>query len=118
MKTIALNEFKSLQENNLHSIAKIEWWLLKYDEYYKDLKSYWVCPNEGCLMKIDFYCLCENKHDEYIFLELFKELDEFSQFHRNEPYFKQELETYNKVKDNQVKLKNLIIRNEQIGADT
>ncbi len=62
-------------------------------------------------------CGCEIKQDEYLFLKLFESLEEFSQFHRNEPYFKQELETYYKAKDNPAKLKEFTIKNEQIGAE-
>ena len=117
MKTVALKKFKSLQENNLFSIAKVEWWLLKYETYHKDLKSYWYCPNKGCIQRIIKYCSCENKHDEYLFLELFKELDKLSKYYRKEGYFEQEMDTYHKIKDDQVKLKDLVIRNESIGVD-
>jgi hypothetical protein len=117
MKTVALNEFKSLQENDIFSIAKVEWWLLKYENYFKKLKPYWCCPNKGCNMRIGLTCICKNKHDELLFLELFKELDALSLYYRKEEYFKQEMATYHEVKDCQVKLKDLIIRNENIGVD-
>lgn len=117
MKTTALKELKSLDENCVYSLAKIEWWLMKYDEYYKDLKSYWYCQNRDCLMKITNHCSCNNKTDEFKFLNIFEELYKLCEFRRNEDYFKNELQTYYKIKDNPKKLKELIIRNEQIGAN-
>ena len=117
MKIKALNEFKSFRQDNIYSISKIELWLLKYGDYYKDLKSYWVCSNKGCLLKYGGYCFCKHKAEEDKFLELFEELNKVTQYHRKENYFKQELETYFKVKDDHVKLKSLIARNEYVGAD-
>lgn len=116
MKTTALNEFKSLKENDLYSLAKVGWWLMKYDDYYKDLKSYWSC--DKCNLEENFVsCTCENPNNEYVFLQLFKELEELCQYSKYENYFKAELEIYYKVKDSPKALKDLIIKNEQIGAN-
>lgn len=112
-----LIDFKNLQENGIYSIEKIELLLLEYGDYYKDLKSYWVCSNKECLLKYGGFCFCKHKTDEDIFLKLYEELDELSQYHRKENYFKQELDTYFKVKDDPIELKKLIVRNEFIGAD-
>ena len=117
MKTSALNEFKSLQENNLFSMAKVEWWLMKYDDYFKSLNQDWYCPNKGCSMIIGGVCFCNPKSNEFNFLELFKKLEVLSQYQRKEEYFKQELEVYYKVKDNPIKLKELVVKNEQIGCN-
>jgi hypothetical protein len=116
MKTTALNEFKNLKENDLYSLAKVEWWLMKYEGYYNDLKSYWCCDRCN-LMSAVGTCSCKYPYDEYVFLELFKDLDVFCQYRRYESYFQGELETYYKVKDDPKTLKNLIIKNGQIGAD-
>lgn len=116
MKTTALNEFKSLKENDLYSLAKVEWWLMKYEDYYKDLKSYWCCGK--CNLEGDFgSCICEYPNSEFVFLQLFKELEEFCQYCKYENYFKAQLELYYKAKDNPKALKDLIINNEQIGAN-
>ena len=116
MKTTALNEFKNLKENEIYSLAKVEWWLMKYESYYKDLKPDWYC--NICDLDRDFFsCSCENPSREYVFLVLFRELEEFCDFRRYENYFKGELETYYRVKDNPKALKEFVIKNEQIGAN-
>jgi len=118
MKTIALNELLNLKQNDLYSIAKIEWWLLKYEDYYNDLKSYWYCPNPRCNHRILDNCQCKNKHDEFYFLNMYKELDKFSLHHRNEHFLKNELEMYNEFKDNPQEIRNWIIKNEEIGTNS
>lgn len=117
MEILALNEFKSLQENNVFSMLKVEWWLMKYDDYYKQLSTDWYCPNKGCAMIVGGNCFCKSKSDEYKFLELFKSLDVLSQYQRKEEYFKEELECYYTVKDDPIKLKELVIKNEEIGLE-
>jgi len=115
MKDLAVNEFKSLKENDLYSLAKLEWWLMKYEDYYKDLKSYWYC--DICNYDEDFNsCFCENPSSENLFLVLFQELEEFCDYRKYENYFKVELETYYKVKDNPKALKELVIKNEEIAV--
>lgn len=116
MSITALKEFKNLKENDLYTLAKVEWWLMKYEGYYKKLKLYWCCDRCN-LMKAVGTCSCDSPYNEYIFLELFKHLDVFCEFRKYENYFKEELETYYKVKDDSVALKKLIIKNEKVGAN-
>ena len=96
-----LEEFKSLQSHGVYSIDKVQWWLLKYEDSYRQLKAQWVCPNEGCYYQVTKHCSCVNKHDELKFLELFKSLDEFSKYHKREDYAQQELDKYHRIKNDE-----------------
>jgi hypothetical protein len=112
-----LEEFNNLQNNGLYSIAKIEWWLLKYWDYYKELKDDWVCKGNECCMYAVGHCTCIPKSEEQVFIDLYEKLDELSRYHRREDYAKKELESYNLIRSDQIKLKEWVRRNELIGAD-
>lgn len=117
METIAIAKFRELGKNGLYSMAIVECWLMKYEHYFKQLNTDWYCPNKGCTMIIGGNCFCNPKSDEYMFLELFKSFDVLSQYQKKEEYFKEELECYYTVKDDPIRLKELVIKNEEIGLN-
>jgi len=117
MKLPPLIEFNSLKTKDVFSIAKVEWWLLKYKDLYSVLKSFWSCPNDGCYHETMQYCGCENRHDEYLFLELYKALDDFSTYHRREGYAQQELLLYKSIMNDEAQVKQWVMSNEKVGAD-
>jgi hypothetical protein len=117
MEGIGIKEFKSIQNKGLFSIAKIEWWLLKYWELYKDLKDDCMCRGNECCMYAIGHCTWTPKSEEQVFIDLYEKLDEFSRYHRREDYAKKELESYNLIRSDQIKLKEWVRRNELIGAD-
>ncbi|MEC3906011.1 hypothetical protein VOI54_03220 [Tamlana sp. 2201CG12-4] len=111
-----LNEFKGLKKNGIYSISNIKHWILKYNGYHKSLSANWFCSNTGCRYKQTRQCHCSNKHEAYIFLELYKALSDFSKYHKREEYARCELNTYTEIKTNADLLKNWVRKNEPIGT--
>lgn len=66
-----------------NSMAKVEWLLLKYEEEYKRL----IKKGIGLIQ------LTETK-DFDVFIRIYEELSKLSDYHRFEPYFKQQVEEY------------------------
>jgi len=100
--TQAITGLKHLSENDIYPISKIEWWLLKYEADYQDVKSIInAIPNDFTLPRIS-----KKYHTEYQFIDLFERLQEVSICHRNETYFKEQLALYDEVKNNVSELNN------------
>ena len=111
-------EFEKLQKNGLYSIHTINDWLKKYTNQFSKLKSKQIC--EGfrlCELQEDKFCSCGYSLDDLMFLEIYEKTSELAKFGCREEYFFQELETYSKIKDNEIELKKWVIKNEIIGAD-
>ncbi|OBQ56927.1 hypothetical protein JJL45_02590 [Tamlana sp. s12] len=110
-----LEEFKSLQSHGIYSIDKVEWWLLKHETHYKNLKGYWYCPNPDCLHRIIQHCSCKTKHDEFKFLELFEALDKLSNYRKSENYAKQELIKYHTISHDEKLVAKWLEENDKVG---
>jgi len=109
---------KDLKGKSL-SITKVEWWLLKYSDFYKKTSDFVYSQH---LFKMDDGSTVRlpplgEPTDQEKFLDLYKALDTICGFHRNEKYFEQELTEYKKIKDSQSGLKNWIAKNENLGAE-
>lgn len=114
-----LLEFKDLMSNNKISISKIEWWLLKYSAIYKEThdlfySKYWFELDDETFIRVP---PCGKPTLKEKFLELYSALDTISDFHRNENYFKQEMNEYNKIKHSHQDLKIWITKNENLGVE-
>ena len=115
-----LNEILSFfTSQKVFKISKIEWWLLKYSEFYKRTSDFVYSQH---LFKMDDGSTVRlpplgEPTDQEKFLDLYKALDTICGFHRNEKYFEQELTEYKKIKDSQSGLKNWIAKNENLGAE-
>jgi len=114
-----LENLLKLSDNNVFKISKVEWWLLKYADFYK--KSYDFVYSQH-LFKMDDGSTVRlpqfgQPTDQEKFLDLYKALDTICEFHRNEKYFKQELTEYQKIQDSQSDLKNWIAKNEDLVAE-
>lgn len=93
---LELINLRSLE--NLISISKIEWWLLKYDHLYKQIKEYVYNQNlyeieDGIILRTPDF---NNVSEDEKFLDLYSALDELTELHRNENYFREELFYYYK----------------------
>lgn len=84
--------FEFFKNKETFSIQEVEWWLLKYSDTYKHEKE-----NAG-------------------FYELYKQLDELTEYHRLEKYAKEQLTEFEKVKGNQENIKQWLIKNEKIAS--
>lgn len=106
-------------EQKIFSINKIEWWLLKYSEFYKKTydfvySQHLFTTDDGSVIRLPSF---GKPTDQEKFLDLYKALDTISEFHRNEKYFEQELIEYQKIKSSQTDLKKWVTKNENLGAD-
>ncbi len=98
---------------------KIEWWLLKYSDFYEKTFDFVYSQrlfkmDDGSTVRLPSF---GKSTDQEKFLDLYKALDTISEFHRNEKYFEQELTEYHKIKNSQSDLKNWITKNENLGAE-
>lgn len=114
-----LFDFHNLITDKITSISKIEFWLLQYSELYKKTSDFFYSQHlfkmeDGSTVRLP---PLGEPTDQEKFLDLYKALDTICGFHRNEKYFKQELEEYQKIKDSQSDLKKWIAKNEDLGAE-
>jgi len=101
------------------SITKVEWWLLKYSDFYKKTSDFVYSQHlfkmdDGSIVRLPPF---GEPTDQDKFLDLYKALDIICEFHRNEKYFEKELTEYQKIKDSQSDIKNWIAKNEDLGAE-
>lgn len=109
-----INELILLGNNNILSIAKIEWWLLKNKEYYKYCRENNIKIN-SCFHEIG--CACSMNSVEAKFSFLYEELSKISEKHKLESYAKEELKTYEVIKVNNIEIKNWLIKNEKMAGE-
>ena len=95
-----IDGLKRLLDNKFISLAKIEWWLLKYESAYQDVISIIkAIPSDYAFPSIgDRYAL------EFQLKDLYELLEEVSACHRNEAYFKKQLELYDEISNNVTEL--------------
>jgi len=110
--------FLFFKNKKVFSINKIEYWLLKYSDFY--ITTYEFVYNQHLFKSDDGSTVrlpnLKETTDQEFFLNLYKALDTISQFHRNESYFEQELIKYEKIKNSQSDLKNWLTKNEDLGT--
>lgn len=98
---------------------RIEWWLLKYSDLYKETYDFFYSQylfelDDGTILRDPPF---GKPTDKERFLAVFKALDEISEFHKNEVYFEKEMIEYNEIKKSQTTLKNWVLKNEEFGAN-
>lgn len=117
------NDLFELSSKNIFLMNRIEWWLLKYSDTYKDIQTYleengvenyWLEPGNTIYLPTSEDPIIKNVNR---FLYLYEALDIISELHRNEPYFKQEMLAYPKVKDELETLKAWVDKSEQLMLD-
>ncbi len=111
--------FRFFNNSKVFSINEIEWWLLKYSDFYKSTydfvqRQHIFKTDNGSIVRLPPLGKLTDKEK---FLELYKALDTISEFHRNEKYFEQELTEYQKIKNSQSDLKKWVVKNQDLGAD-
>lgn len=114
-----LIEFQVIHQDNIYSIEKIEWWLLKNSAVQKDIhhfinNQHLFDLEDGTTVRLPPFG--KNTKQEK-FLDLYEALDTISQFHRYEKYFEQELTAYHQIKKSKADLKIWVAKNEYFGAD-
>lgn len=99
----SIENLKSLAKNGVHSIAQIEWWLLKYEELYQSVdKSYRtlcaICVDEenngGMRHCICYPIYCPKSEEKEKFIVVYESLGKLTQVHKNEASCKNALDDY------------------------
>lgn len=117
-KIASIQELIGLGENNILRMDRIQWWLLKYRDYILELKAieenqHLFKQNVGGYARLPS---CSINKTNIIQISVYDSLEVIADFHKNEVYFKGELNDYNGLK-NKAQLINWVVRNEKIGGD-
>ena len=102
-----------LTENQPNSMNKIEWWLLKYSDFYKkntdsETNQHLTKLKNGSTLGLP---MIKEPTELEKFLDLYKALNTISDFHRNEKYFANELTDYHKINGSQSDLEKWVAKN-------
>ncbi|WP_417859774.1 hypothetical protein [Winogradskyella sediminis] len=114
-----ISEFESLSDKGIYCIAKIEWWLLKLQDEYNNMREeeskHHMTFIEKNWVKLPHYF--DSRTPEEKFLHLYDTLDTISELHKDEKYFKQEMAIYKAIKNDSEKVKKWLSKNEHLGAE-
>ncbi len=116
---VYIKELKSLSTDSVFRIARIERWLLKNQEsYYKtkqisNLNHLYEIEGETIMLPDNF----NNPIPKERFINAYDSLNKLTQLHRKEDYYKQEMAIYKDIKNDPLKLKQWIKKNEKSGAE-
>ena len=117
----SINELKSLiDKQSILTIDKMEWWLLKYNDYYKGTHYYMYGSNRFTTEIEDGFILRIPPLNEKIrkeLLDVYKGLEEISKWHKFENHFKKVLINYKEISNSINEVKKWVVKNESIGND-
>ena len=99
------------------SISEINWWLLKFSDYFKvssarSTANNTIQINDGSTVYLPPLSCYENEDDRFI--SIYKDLDELTQIHKLEDYAKSELLKYNKIKTANQDILQWVSQNEKV----
>ncbi|GGZ92187.1 hypothetical protein [Algibacter mikhailovii] len=107
-----MQELNFLINQSTVSVAEVEWWLLKYSDYVKEINN-----NCNCCSKTDeLPCVCKRTENEKTTLEVFYNLDELTQYHRIEKYANEQIIEFKQLNKNPKEVKKWLIKNEKIAS--
>jgi len=114
-----LRQFEKLQNCNIYSMEKIEWWLLKYSIIQRETHDSIYSQHKFELEDGSFIRLPPfgKISEQEVFLDLYEALDVVSKFHRYEEYFEQQMVLYSEIRNSPSDLKDWIANNEILGAN-
>lgn len=109
----SITELKSLRTNEIYSIARINWWLLKYYELYKYCKENW--NNCSCFGELP--CSHTMGSDMDKFRDFYESLEEVADLHKKEPYFQEQMQVFDKIRDESLAHMKWLLQNEKLGVE-
>ena len=114
-----IEDLNDLITDSFTTIAKIEWWLLKYYDHYKitertENKNHLFDLEDGSKIRLPSIY---NTTEKDIFLSLYVALNELSKFHRFEGYFKEQMSEYKNIKSTGIGLQKWLSKNKKLGAE-
>ena len=105
IKSSILN-LKSLADNGIYSVARIEWWLLKFEDLFQSVSSSYTtlcnkCVNDekvgvmrSCVFNLTY---CPKTDEKWEFIQLYESFDKLTQIHKNEILCNHTLSEYSKL---------------------
>lgn len=112
-------ELESLSPDGIYSLAKIEWWLLKYSDEYKRIRKeeskHFLHSSNGDWVKLPDYI--ESRTPNEKFIHIYEELNEVSEYHQHEEYFRQEMAIYKEIRNSPDKVREWLAKNEYLGTE-
>ncbi|AVR44786.1 hypothetical protein C7S20_05620 [Christiangramia fulva] len=109
----AFEVLSRLKKNKFYSVAKITWWILRYEDLYD--YSYSHRHVNSCIDGMG--CCCTDKNPEMKFSSRYSSLKEIVDLHRHEKYFREELKVFESVKNDYPALMQWLKKNETLGAE-
>lgn len=108
----ALKELAELQVYQFLPIEKMEFWLLKYSNNFRLLRSDYSCYTKKILP-----CYCSIRNGDCLFIEIYKKLEKISSTYRYNEYCRNELSEYKKISHEITALKDWLFKNEDLGLN-
>ncbi|WP_026838879.1 hypothetical protein [Gillisia sp. JM1] len=99
----SIRELLELRDNDKLEIKIINWWLLKYSDFYRQIEKDY---------KNNFISLDK---DQLLFENFYSALDTICSFHKYENYFSKEIDRLKGL--NRKDLENWIVKNERLGSE-
>ena len=114
----SLQELLDLGDNGIFRMNKIHWRLLKYSDYISNLitkegEKHFYTQNESGFARLPNSSI---NNSIRVLISIYESLEQIAEFHKNEAYFKSELDNYKNIQD-QADLIKWIEKNEKIGGD-
>lgn len=98
----AFNELLLLSENNLYTIHKLEWWLLKHSKLYESkVKEHRFDTQDGQTLMRNEY---EKYPEQVLFLQNYFLIDNICNKQRREAFFKTAMDDYDLIKNDHNKI--------------
>lgn len=104
---------QSLKIDNFYTVPKVTWWLLKYYDLYKYCKENW--NNCSCFGELP--CSHTLGSEENKFLDFYKSLEKVADLHKKEPYFREQLQLFEKVRNDSSALMKWLLHNAKLGSE-
>ena len=111
--------FKDLDLNldgSFLELVKPKWWLIKFEDLYQvtydyHFNQYLYKEDNGTVIRLP---PCMETTKDQKFINIYEELNQVIELHKNENYFKEQISNYHKIKDSKSVLKNWVVKNEQL----
>ncbi|MBI6115999.1 hypothetical protein [Salegentibacter maritimus] len=109
----AFENLKTLEKDGFYNVPKITWWVLKYEELYEYAQAHRHVGS--CIDGMG--CSCCEKVPESRFSGLYPKLQEITELHQHEKYFREELADLENLRHDHPALMQWLKKNEKLGTE-
>ena len=110
-------DFELLNDTPYISMDKIEWWLLKYSDFYSDITTYYkdnnIIYSPDAVAEPQPHLAVINVLNP--FLDFYHIINEVSEYARRETYFEEEIKKYHRIKVSKDESKKWLLKNLKFG---